>query len=67
MFLRERGIMMIDDEKWPPGKIIISGGKVFDRCANCGKIVQVNKGIFGSFHLCVPQEERENNRKGNKC
>ena len=32
---------------------VISGGKVFDRCVRCGKLVQLNKALFGSLHTCV--------------
>lgn len=32
---------------------IISGGRVFDTCARCGKLVQLNKPLVGGLHLCA--------------
>ena len=31
----------------------ISGGKTWTVCEKCGKVVRVDKPIFGSLHLCV--------------
>lgn len=31
---------------------IVSGGKVFERCPRCRKLVQMN-GVFGGYHVCV--------------
>ena len=32
--------------------MIIAGNKIYDRCGNCGQMVQVNKFLFGSLHFC---------------
>lgn len=37
----------------------ISNGKVIEQCYYCGKFVTLNKRLFGSLHLCVSPEERE--------
>lgn len=34
------------------------GGKVYGACPNCGKIVRMDKPIFGSFHICTTEEEQ---------
>lgn len=35
----------------------LSAGRLFQRCAKCGKIVRVNKPIFGSLHVCALDED----------
>jgi hypothetical protein len=30
----------------------IVGNKMYEICANCGKIVCLNKFLFGSLHVC---------------
>lgn len=30
-------------------------GKAYARCPDCGKLVQVNKTLFGSLHLCISE------------
>jgi hypothetical protein len=34
------------------GEIVIVGDKMYRMCADCGKIVCINKTIFGSLHFC---------------
>jgi len=34
------------------------GDKAFNTCADCGKLVQINKSIFGSLHLCISDCEK---------
>ena len=48
--------------KKPPGTFIV-GNKLMGRCKDCGKIVQINKTIFGSLHFCLTDEEIEEKRK----
>ena len=38
--------------------MIISNGKIFDVCFSCGEIIQLNKFLFGSLHICASEEER---------
>jgi len=37
--------------------MIIVGNKIYERCPVCGKLVQINKFIFGSIHICLSDEE----------
>lgn len=36
-----------------------AGNKIYDVCADCGKIVQINKFLLGDMHLCTDAEERK--------
>lgn len=38
--------------------MIIAGSHLYENCADCGKLVRVNKPIFGSLHVCLSSEER---------
>ena len=43
--------------QWSPPKYpVISNGKVFAKCQACGKVVQMNKPLLGSLHICVEAE-----------
>lgn len=33
--------------------MILIGNKLYERCADCGEIVCINKPFFGSLHLCL--------------
>jgi len=33
-------------------------GKIYKVCEDCGNVVQINKPIFGSLHICTTEEER---------
>lgn len=33
--------------------------KFYDVCSACGKIVTLNKLVFGDLHICTIKEERE--------
>lgn len=37
---------------------IVTAGKIYDRCIQCGKLVQLNKGMFGALHFCITNCER---------
>lgn len=39
--------------------MIVTHGKIYERCAACGKLVQINKLIFGSLHVCSERGERQ--------
>lgn len=43
--------------------MITLGTKIYDRCSDCGKVIQLNKFMFGSFHICLTEEEIEVKRK----
>ena len=38
--------------------MIVAGNGIYDRCADCGKLVKINKFIFGSMHICTGHVER---------
>jgi len=39
--------------------MIIAGNRIYETCAVCGKLVQLNKWIFSDLHLCLSREESE--------
>ena len=42
--------------------MIIVGNKIYERCADCGALVRVNKFLFGALHICLSPEEIEQKR-----
>ncbi len=44
------------DKNLPPGTFVV-GNKLMSRCHDCGKLVQLNKTLFGSLHICLTEEE----------
>ena len=41
-----------------PDGCFVVGNKLMGKCKWCCKLVQVNKWIFGSLHVCVTEGER---------
>lgn len=39
------------------GEYVVVGDRLLGLCRKCGKVVRVNKWLFGSTHLCVQEEE----------
>ena len=39
--------------------MIRDGGKLYDVCWYCLKLIRVNKVLFGSMHVCITPEKRE--------
>lgn len=39
--------------------MIIAGNGIYMVCLWCGKLVKLNKFIFGSLHVCLSEEERK--------
>lgn len=37
--------------------MIVTGGKIYETCEACGKLVRINKPIFGSLHCCSGRSE----------
>lgn len=37
--------------------MLVVGSKIYDRCAVCGSLIQVNKFLFGDLHICLSDEE----------
>jgi hypothetical protein len=33
-------------------------GGIYDRCAKCGRLVKLNKFLFGDLHLCAGEDEK---------
>lgn len=55
----ERWVGSLPDEmknKLLNGESIILGSKIFQVCPNCLNVVQLNKFLFGSIHVCAPEE-----------
>lgn len=40
----------------PHGTFVV-GNALYGRCEMCAKIVRINKWLFGSFHICLTDEE----------
>lgn len=36
--------------------MIVTGGKIYDRCGVCQKLVRLNKPLFGDWHFCELDE-----------
>ncbi len=36
--------------------MFIVGNKIYEKCEKCGKLVCINKILFGSLHVCVSSE-----------
>ena len=39
--------------------MIVSGNGIYEICADCGRLVKLNKWLFGSLHLCLTEEDRK--------
>lgn len=53
MSLRSLGSQRVVLSSLRPGEAIVLGGKTYARCADCRKIVRIDKPLFGSLHLCT--------------
>lgn len=42
--------------------MIIAGNGIYERCADCGNLVKLNKWIFGGLHFCLTDEERSSRK-----
>jgi hypothetical protein len=38
--------------------MIIAGNGIYETCRDCGKLVRLNKPVFGALHFCLSPEER---------
>lgn len=38
--------------------MIVTGGKLYERCGYCQGLVRLNKPILGSLHFCLSPEDR---------
>ena len=43
--------------------MIVAGNCIYDTCPICGKLVKLNKFIFGALHICLSDEEVTERRK----
>lgn len=39
--------------------MLIAGEGIYDTCPRCGKLVKLNKFLFGDLHLCSLDETRD--------
>jgi hypothetical protein len=39
--------------------MIVTNGKIYERCAVCDKLVRLNKFFFGSLHVCLSEAEKQ--------
>ncbi len=46
--------------------MIVVGKKIYERCGFCGQLVQMNKLLFGSLHIC-PERENAGKVPCNEC
>ena len=46
-----------------PGETVALGNTVYGRCVDCEEVIQVNKFLFGSLHICLTDEEIAAKRK----
>lgn len=42
--------------------MIVTNGKIYDYCSDCGRLVRLNKPILGSLHICLTEEEKRYKR-----
>jgi len=52
-----------DWERMQRGEIITIGGKLMTICRDCGKLIRMDKPIFGSWHICATDEEIAQRRR----
>lgn len=38
------------------GEVRVIGDKLYIICVDCGKLVQINKPIFGDLHICAEED-----------
>ena len=38
--------------------MLIAGNKIYEYCEDCEKLVQINKMLIGSMHICLTEEEK---------
>jgi len=39
--------------------MIRAGSGLYEHCADCGRLVKLNKWFFGDLHFCLTDEERK--------
>jgi len=54
---------MTFSEKLRAGEIVAVGNKLYGLCEMCGNIVQINKFLFGSLHVCAKQSDPADPKK----
>lgn len=42
----------------PEGYFVV-GNKLYSKCYACGKMIRVDRFIFGSMHLCVEEPQQQ--------
>jgi hypothetical protein len=40
--------------------MIVPGGKIYETCTYCNKLVRINMSIFEGWHFCLTRKERDN-------
>lgn len=51
----------MDDGALPPGMFRV-GHKLYGVCADCERVIRVDKFLFGSLHVCLTGEELRRKR-----
>lgn len=36
--------------------LFVVGNAIYGKCSRCGKLIRWNKWLFGSLHVCEPDE-----------
>jgi|10_taG_2_1085330.scaffolds.fasta_scaffold191724_2 hypothetical protein len=47
------GVFIPDNENKEHPSILVVGNKFYSECDACGKLVCLNKTLFGSMHVCA--------------
>jgi acetyl-CoA carboxylase beta subunit len=48
---------MTDGERLARGGVVVIGRQVWQKCQWCEQVIRLNKPIFGSWHICLTDEE----------
>lgn len=46
--------------------MIIAGNRIYEKCSECNRLVQINKRFFGTLHICLSPEEIARKREAER-
>ncbi len=52
--IRRKSEMIEEENNTLPNGCFRVGNNLFGKCEACSNIVRINKPVFGSLHLCIP-------------